>query len=203
MIVATSKCVAGECVPISSGRQMAKIPQTAQPLQLLAGASTMIATGMSQGPITVKQVPMDIHIPALSRIHRSKCGRGRLTGKGVVPNLDAALERIRLTAPSTFVQGRRFERMFSITGVGRDCQHCHNLMLSDAMVKHHWLKAYGGIPTTTSRTPRARHFKRKRGSSRMLRQNCCGCYASADKTTRHRITPPEPMAGIKGASCPQ
>ncbi len=29
-----------------------------------------------------------------------------------MPNLDAALERIRSTALSTFVQGRRFERMF-------------------------------------------------------------------------------------------
>ena len=29
-----------------------------------------------------------------------------------MPNLDAALERIRFTAPSTTVQGRRFERMF-------------------------------------------------------------------------------------------
>ena len=35
--------------------------------------------------------------------------------EGVMPNSDAALERIRSTAPSTTVQGRRFERMMRTT----------------------------------------------------------------------------------------
>ena len=36
-----------------------------------------------------------------------------------MPNLDAALERARSTAPSTTVQGLRFERMFRAAHTNR------------------------------------------------------------------------------------
>ena len=61
-----------------------------------------------------KRVPIDFYIPARSRILRNRPCLARTPDRrgGTMSNLDAALERTRSAAPSTLVQGHRFERMF-------------------------------------------------------------------------------------------